>query len=84
MTAQIHDFTAYRAAKDGAFKGWKDSRILSRYQLLSIVEEKGVGSLGDQASPFFKLAFPNGYDPIAHIEDNLGAVHQEAVNRGVL
>lgn len=82
-TATITDITQHRLGKVADFSKWRDSRIKTRATLLGIIEERGVEALGDQNSGMFRTAFPNGYDPLNHAEDNLAVVRAEGVRRGV-
>ena len=81
--ATITDITVYRLSKGADFSNWNDSRIDSRYNLLKQVEKKGVEVFGEPDNSIFKLAFPDGYDPLNHADDNIDVVYAEGLRRGV-
>lgn len=84
--ATITDLTEYRLSKKAeAFSEWSDSRVKARVGLLQVIAKSGLSAFGDTGpKSMFALAFPNGFDPLNHPEDNLKAVTVEGVRRGVL
>lgn len=62
---------------------WTDERLTTRYTLLLMIEN-GWSELTDATNPFVRIAFPDGYDPVHHYDDNLNAVRKEVERRGVV
>lgn len=81
--AKVTDITAYRLSKGADFSDWLDSRIVSRYNLLNQIILKGVEVFGEPDNSIFRLAFPDGYDPLNHPEDNIDIILAEGRVRGV-
>ncbi len=90
MTATITDINEYRTRKYGMdevdrtlyFKSWTNDRIQKQYELLEYIRQ-GLDPLTDMDTPAVRLAFPSGFDPANHPEDNIDTVYAEGVRRGV-
>lgn len=88
--AIITDINEYRARKETnsaaavvAFSGLSDTWLKMRYKVLLHVEN-GVYDPYDTSDKLAQIAFPNGYDPVNHPEDNFELVLGEMERRGVL
>ena len=64
---------------------FSDSRLRARHNLIRIIEQGGPSSaeLTDTRNEIVRSAFPLGYNPQEHPEDNLQALEDEAKRRGV-
>lgn len=81
--AIITDINEYRKSKEGSvLSKWSDTKLKTRYALLKQIED-GANYLTDSSHPLVVRAFPNGFDPENHPEENIGLVREEAVHRGV-
>ena len=93
----VTDINEYRARKTNDvneaalivhFSDWSDTRIKTRYAFLQFVEAGIVDTSGlikgdPTSGAMNNVSFPNGYDPVNHPEDNIGAVYAEGIRRGV-
>jgi hypothetical protein len=90
--AIVTDINEYRAKKAGLgpmthidpryFVDWSDDRIRTRYTLLKHIAA-GLTDIHTTDHPLVRSAFPEGYNPELHPEDNMKLVYEEGVRRGV-